>query len=147
MIVLHLLAVIQLFFYIIYYSIVEDSGQFYSFHPTEGMFGWASQEYILFSLLLVGPFSCLLGMGGYIFMLDFFPAHIVASIFLLEPISGQLLGIFLQQDNYPHLMTYFGTLGILVGLGFTIKGDILKRDTTEAIEIEELEMSKDSLLA
>lgn len=99
---------------------------FFSFDPVVGILGWASTEYFIISVLLIGPVTGLIGAGSYIFMLDYFPSHIVASIFLLEPVTGQFLGIMLGQDNFPGYATYLGALGILLGLGLTIKGDKMK---------------------
>lgn len=145
MIILHLLNAIQLIFYFVYFMFASDIGEFLSTDPVKGMFGWASSEYLLISLTLVGPIAGILGVGSYIFMLKYFPAHIVASIFLLEPITGQILGVILGQDNMPGFTTYFGATGIIVGLGLTIMGD--QNKTKEEWRIKEvLELSGHSLL-
>lgn len=145
MIILHLLNIVQLVFYFVYFTITSDIGQFLSTDPVKGMFGWASSEYLLISLTLVGPIAGVFGVGSYIFMLKYFPAHIVATIFLLEPVTGQILGVILGQDNMPGLITYLGATGILVGLGLTIMGD--QNKTKEEYKIKEmLELSGHSLL-
>jgi len=91
---------------------VSNFGLFFSFDPVYGIFGWASPKYLLFSTFFFGPIAGLLGVGGYIILLEYFPSHIVASIFLLEPVSGQIVGIVLGQDNFPGIITYLGAFGI-----------------------------------
>lgn len=145
MLILHLIGLIQ---YILVTGVILMKGEidvptFFSKDPVQGMFGWASEQYLLTSLLLIGPFAGLIGCGSYIFMLDYFPSHIVANIFLLEPVSCQFLGIILGQDNMPGMLTYVGALGILCGLALTMKGDRQKEQDNTAKEDtkkEELEL-------
>jgi drug/metabolite transporter (DMT)-like permease len=123
MIILHLICVFQLVIYTVYFMITSDIGDLFSQNPECGIFGWTSPQFLLISLTLVGPIAGVGGCGSYIVMLDYFPSHVVASIFLLEPLTGQILSVFLGQDNMPGLITYIGILGILIGLGLTIVGD------------------------
>jgi len=55
---------------------------------------------------------------------------------LLEPILGQIIGLILGQDYFPHIITFIGAIGIIVGIGLTIKGNMLKEKTKEEDEIE-----------
>ncbi|CAI2367282.1 unnamed protein product [Moneuplotes crassus] len=96
-----------------------------SFDPHYGLLGWASEEYLIYSLTFVALLAGVPGIGGYVFPLSYFPPHIVASIFLLDPIVGEVIGVFLGQDNMPGILTYIGTLGVLVGLGLTMRGNLL----------------------
>jgi drug/metabolite transporter (DMT)-like permease len=86
MIILHLVNIVQLILYFIYLVATTDTDAFLSADPVQGMFGWASSEYLLVSIIFVGPIAGILGVGSYIFMNNFFPSHVVASIFLLEPL-------------------------------------------------------------
>jgi hypothetical protein len=144
-IILHLISVFQLVIYFLYFLITSDIGELFSQDPECGMFGWASPQFLLISLTLVGPIVGVCGTGSYIVMLNYFPSHVVASIFLLEPLTGQILGVFLGQDNMPGLITYIGILGILIGLGLTILGD-RNNKANEAKIANELELSSIFLL-
>jgi len=149
MVILHLVNIIQLFILFIYFLCTSSPSLFFSFDPHFGVLGWASTEYLLFSLCLVGPIAGILGVGGYIFLLDYFPSHIAASVFLLEPVIGQGIGIVLGQDNFPGWITYFGVLSILFGLGLTIRGDLIKKGKEQNEEMEQnevMELSERSLL-
>ena len=151
MVILVVINIIQFSAFIIYYMWVSDIGVLFSFDPIEGMLGWASPKYLVFTVFLFGPIAGILGVGGYIILLDYFPAHVVASMFLLEPVSGQIVGIILGQDNFPGIVTYLGALGIWVGLGMVIRGDYLmkKREVWReeiTFDEEEWEMSYESIL-
>ena len=131
-----------------------DFQTFFSFDPINGIFGWASSKYLLFSAIFMGPIAGVVGVGGYIILLDYFPSHIVASIFLLEPVSGQIVGIILGQDNFPGIVTYLGAFGMLLGIAIMMRGDYLMKNKEipegelELIEGEDIELSsKNSLLS
>ncbi|CAI2370412.1 unnamed protein product [Moneuplotes crassus] len=126
MVILQVSFTIQLIMNLIFYICFMDTEIFYSFDPNFGVFGWASDTYLVYSLVFVGTFTGLVGVGGYVFILNFFPPHIVGSIYLLEPMLTQILGCILGQDNMPGFITYLGCFGITVGLGISIKGDLEK---------------------
>ncbi|CAI2370168.1 unnamed protein product [Moneuplotes crassus] len=126
MVILQVSFTIQLIMNLIFYICFMDTENFYSFDPHFGFFGWASDTYLVYSLVFVGTFTGLVGVGGYVFILNFFPPHIVGSILLMEPVLAQILGCILGQDNMPGFITYLGCFGITVGLGISIKGDLEK---------------------
>ncbi|CAI2368442.1 unnamed protein product [Moneuplotes crassus] len=123
-------------FYICFYDIKD----FYSFDIQYGILGWASSEYLLYSLTAIGIITGVFGIGGYVFTLNYFPPHIVGTIYLLEPVVGQILGIILGQDNMPGIFTYVGTFGIMAGLALSIKGDLMK--APKASELQDKDSEK-----
>jgi len=141
MVVLEVSFAIQLVLYFVFTISIMDTEKFYSFDPQFGILGWASNTYLMHSLLFVGTFTGLFGVGGYVFTLNFFPPHIVGNIFLLEPVFAQTLGCILGQDNPPGIITYLGITGITVGLGICIQGDLLRRKQT----LQDLKTQKKSL--
>ena len=90
------------------------------------MLGWASQDYLLFSLIIAGPIAGILGSGCLIFMLDYFHPHVVASIYLTEPLIGQALGCLLKQDKFPGILSFIGVIGMTFGIYLSIRGDQLR---------------------
>ncbi|CAI2363360.1 unnamed protein product [Moneuplotes crassus] len=131
MVILQISFTIQLVIHIVFYILVMKTDKFYSFDSYYGVLGWASDTYLFHSLVFIGISTGLFGVGGYVFTLNFFPPHIVGNIFLLEPVFAQSLGCILGQDNIPGLITYIGTIGITVGLGILIKGDLLNKQTCQ----------------
>jgi len=57
MVILEVSFVFQLIIYFVFYICVMDTDKFYSFDPHFGMLGWASDTYLVFSLVFVGTFS------------------------------------------------------------------------------------------
>jgi drug/metabolite transporter (DMT)-like permease len=145
MIILHLISIVNAVILSLYFIFTTDTSEFFSQNPEIGMFGWASPQFLLISLTLVGPIAGVCGAGSYIVMLNYFPSHVVASIFLLEPLIGQILSVFLGQDNMPGLITYIGVIGILLGLGFTIVGE-RKNEVKEETFSDDLEILSICLL-
>ncbi|CAI2372694.1 unnamed protein product [Moneuplotes crassus] len=128
---------IQMLMQIAVYFWYFGTGGFVSFDEKRGMFGWASNENIVWSLLVFGPVTCIFGSGGYYFTASYFPPHIIGTIFLLEPVLGQIFGILLSQDHYPQILTYIGGIGIFIGVGLTIRGDLLKSNESQTNIIPE----------
>ena len=108
-----------------------------------GFFGCFAHQNVLYSIFIVGPIVGVLGFGSYIFMLNYYPPKIVGSIFLLEPVSGQVIGILLGQDHFPGPLTYIGAMGIILGLYMMIKGDEQKQIESEEGTLVELGSSLD----
>jgi len=149
LVVFHCFSVVQLVLfttYILIFSGIEMQVLF-SRDPIGGLFGWSDPNWILLSTLIIAPICGVLGVGCYVFLLDFFPPHIVNGIFLLEPFVGQLIGTLLGQDGWPTVFTYIGALLVTIGLGFTIMGNAKTKDK-EGVpkEILDIELSQSSLL-
>lgn len=83
-----------------------DSNKLFSIDPFEGAFGLLSQEQILITVFL-GPLSFIC-LGGYTLALNYFPPHIVANAFVLEPFLSQILAIVSGQDEIPGILTFVG---------------------------------------
>lgn len=146
-IIFHCFSVVQFLVFLIYILIFNSIKMetLFSRDPLNGIFGWSDSHWVLLSTLIITPIWGLIGVGSFIFLLDFFPAHIVAGLFLMEPFTGQMLGCLLGQDHLPSFITIVGASLISWGLCLTIKGNMVKQK--EEIEKDsELELSVDSLL-
>lgn len=95
---------------------------YFSLDNDLGFFGCYSAENLVTSLLLVGPFSQLLGNSGYVFGLTIAPPELLGSLFLLEPFFGQLAGLIFGLDRIPGTITLLGVLVITYGIYLTAKG-------------------------
>mmetsp|Transcript_13391 Transcript_13391/g.11887 ORF Transcript_13391/g.11887 Transcript_13391/m.11887 type:complete len:175 (-) Transcript_13391:20-544(-) len=148
LLVFHCFGVVQLIISLAYNIFISGIGTeiLFSRDPVNGFFGWTNPQFIWISLFLIVPISGILGVGSYIFMLDFFPPHITAGIFLLEPFSCQVIGVLFGQDNPPYVTTYIGTLIITIGLGATINGNLQNQKKQESNN-EEFELSEKSVVA
>ena len=146
MIVFHCFGVIQMLVYVIYYLTISnvEIEVLFSRHPLYGFFGWSQPQFIWLSLLIIAPICGVLGAGSYVFLLDYFPPHISAGIFLLEPFTCQLFGVLFGQDSFPYPATYIGAIIITVGLGTTIKGNLTTQKLDEK-EGEKIELSEKSI--
>ena len=87
-----------------------DMEVFFSMDPTNGLFGWLSEEQIYISLFLIGPLWGLWGNGGPILALKYFESHIVGNAFMFEPFIGQMLSCAFGQDEIPGFITFFWSL-------------------------------------
>ena len=66
-----------------------------SMDPVAGMFGWLAPENFLYNFLVMGAFCRYGVMQFYTLALYFFSTVIVANLFMLEPILGQVIGVIL----------------------------------------------------
>jgi len=147
MIVFHFFGVIQILINVGYYFLISDIevSTLISRDPIYGFFGWSQPQFLWLSLFVIAPICGVLGAGSYIFLLDYFPPHISAGIFLLEPFTCQLFGVLFGQDSLPYLATYIGAIIITFGLGTTIHGNFNSQKIYEGFEHEKIELSEESL--
>ncbi|CAI2363469.1 unnamed protein product [Moneuplotes crassus] len=140
MVVFCLFSIVQLFVYGTYSVIVsgQDLEILFSTHQTYGFFGWMQPDTILFSLVVIGLVCGVLGVGSYIYLLEYFPPHITSGIFLLEPFVSQYMGILLGVDKFPSFVTYVGVIFIMFGMASNIQGYRLnqKEQTPKISSIE-----------
>ncbi|CAI2373993.1 unnamed protein product [Moneuplotes crassus] len=150
LVVFHCFSAVHLVLYMLYLLISSNSCMkvLFSRDDVSGMFGWSNSEHILLSLFIIGPICGVIGLGCYVFLLDFFPPHIVNGVFLMEPFTGQLIGCILGQDDLPSAFTYIGAFFVTLGLGLSIFGDIKKSqsDNGNTKTKLEIELSDNSLL-
>ena len=73
----------------------------------------------LFSYAL---FASFFGSAGYILCLLFYSPLVTSNAYLVEPFFAQLLGFGLGLDRLPGLMTAFGTLFAVAGIGYIDSG-------------------------
>lgn len=135
--------------YITYYVVFTDVSWtlLLSRDLTYGFFGWLTPEYFVLSAVIISFFLGIFGVGSYIFLLDYFSPSVVASLFLLQPFVGQILGVLFGQDGMPGGFAYFGASIITIGLGLIIKGNTLKDKEDVELEIaQDVEMTDKSLL-
>lgn len=92
--VLNIVNLVMLVPVVLGYLYSQNSQQlFFTTDEQHGAFGWYSDRYFYQSVLLLGPIAGLLGSGSYIYMLSYFSPEITATIFLLEPVIAQILGV------------------------------------------------------
>ena len=129
--VINIQSLLQTFYLslVILVKINFDFDTFFSRDATYGLLGWASFEYLSFSILVVAPFAGVLGTGSIVFMLVFFTPHATGNIYLAESITGQAFGILLGMDNFPGIITFIGIAGMIIGIALSIKGDQLRKQS------------------
>ena len=112
------------FWFILYTLFIQgiSMSDFISRDPQVGLFGWISSEQWMICLFLVAPFWGFCCNGGYILSWKYFEPHIIGNALLLEPIIGQSLGWLLGQDKIPGTLTLVGSVIILSGISFIIRG-------------------------
>jgi len=108
-------------------SIVNGPLTFLSFDAHNGAFGWLTDfDVIISMLLIVGPFTGILGNVGLYASYNYFPMEIIASVILLQPFLSQVAGVLLGQDNIPGFRTVFGLIVITFGFMTASYGTRLK---------------------
>ncbi|MFX1511826.1 MAG: DMT family transporter [Promethearchaeota archaeon] len=85
----------------------------YALLAQQALIGLNWEEYVLFFLLALGP-SCL-GHTLFNYALKEASAPLVAVVLLGEPIGASLLAIVILNE-FPHLFTVVGGIGVLLGI-------------------------------
>jgi drug/metabolite transporter (DMT)-like permease len=103
-------------FQLIFFPLFVWRLDYFSFDPVNGAFGWLSNSYNFFMvILIVSPITGILGNIGFFSSYSYWPMQIVAAAILTEPFIGQILGVLLGQDQIPGTLTIVGLLIITVG--------------------------------
>lgn len=82
-----------------------------------GLFGFLAPSHWL-GALLAGPVSDLIGSIGFVVVLKYFDPLALANVMLADQIIGNwaVRLIFQQISSMPQLVTYIGTLIMLLGV-------------------------------
>jgi len=112
------------FWFILYTLFIQgiSMSDFISRDPQVGLFGWISSEQWMICVFLVAPIWGFCCNGGYILSWKYFEPQILGNALLLEPMIGQSLGWLLGQDKIPGTLTLVGSVIILSGISFIIRG-------------------------
>ena len=94
----------------------KDDYIFLSTDKYYGGFGFLNGDTLFAALVCYGASSGFWGSTGYILSLLFFSPVIVSAAFLFEPFFGQLFGYWMDIDHFPGVLTWVGTLLVLVGV-------------------------------
>ena len=81
-----------------------------------GIFGFLNPMIIYDAFLYLGLIATVIGSSGYVLCLLFYNPLVVTNSILLEPFVAQFLGYYLNIDQFPGLLTCFGSLITVFGL-------------------------------
>ena len=79
-----------------------------------GIFGFMQQPFI--SFFLNGFMSGFWGICGYVIACKYYPPVVIMNCLLLEPVVGQTIGVYLNIDKPPGVMTYVGGMLIMAAI-------------------------------
>ena len=105
--------------------------------PIHGIWGWLNRMPDRLPLELYMALVCnCLGTTGYIAVMKYFEPVVPATVMLMEPVVGSLLGVVTGTASLPGLQTWIGN--VIVGLGTFIviysgSSKTEKIDATEAL--------------
>ena len=134
----------QSFLYTVLSIIYEDS-KFFDMSDN-GVFGFLRADNIFFCLFIwsfvVGFWAC----AGYVWSLLYFNPLIVMNCLLIEPLTGQVVGVLMDIDEIPGFLTWFGVFLVLVAINVLKQGQTQKvEEEKKELKISELDISKDSM--
>jgi drug/metabolite transporter (DMT)-like permease len=72
------------------------------------------------------------GLCGYVIACKYFPPVVIMNCLLIEPVLGQLIGVYLKIDEPPGALTYVGVILIIIAINIIQKGSAGNK--TEKIE-------------
>ena len=75
---------------------------------------------------MIAPITGIIGNLGYYSAYWNFPIQVVVGFMLLEPFFGQIVGIILQQDDYPGINDFI-SIGIKLS-SFSLECRYLERE-------------------
>ncbi|CAI2370843.1 unnamed protein product [Moneuplotes crassus] len=129
LIVFHIFMVVQVISFGAYFLLFSKIPwqTLFSDDIKDGFFGWSKPEFIFYSLVIVTPICGIIGTGSGVMLLEYFPAHIVAGIYLLDPFATQVVSVIINLDGYPSLTTCIAAVFITIGLGLSIRGNQLQK--------------------
>ena len=105
--------------------------------PIHGIWGWLNRMPDRLPLELYMALVCnCLGTTGYIAVMKYFEPIVPATVMLMEPVVGSLLGVATGTASLPGLQTWIGN--VIVGFGTFIviysgSSKTQKIDATEAL--------------
>ncbi|KAG7347462.1 EamA-like transporter family protein [Nitzschia inconspicua] len=104
-------------------------------NPVHGIFGWMNlqADRLPLELFLVIICNCL-GTTGYIAVMKYFDPLVPATVMLLEPAIGGLLGVATGTAKLPGLQTWLGNLVVAGGTFLVIYSGSNKKESIDATE-------------
>ena len=87
----------------------------------QGLFGFVAPRNAFVCLFYYSFLSGFWGLCGHTLSLFYFSPVFVMNSLMLEPLISQFLGIFLNIDKNPGIMTWLGLAIVLVSQIFIIK--------------------------
>jgi drug/metabolite transporter (DMT)-like permease len=100
--------------FLLLFMIASGETLTYDMHPVHGLFGWMNLQADRLPLEMFLAIVCnCLGTTGYIAVMKYFDPLVPATVMLLEPAIGALLGVAVGTAKLPGLQTWMGDLGTL----------------------------------
>jgi len=107
----------------------------FDMHPVHGLFGWANWQSDRLPLEMYIAVVCnCLGTMGYIAVMKYFDPIVPATVMLLEPVVGALLGTAAGTAPLPGLQTWLGDLVVAGGTFLVIRAGATKTESIDATE-------------
>jgi drug/metabolite transporter (DMT)-like permease len=113
------------------------SGEFFTWdmHPNHGIFGWLRLEHDRLFLDLYMAIICnCIGTTGYIAVMKYFEPIVPASVMLMEPVVGSLLGVLAGTATMPGAQTWIGDAIVAAGTFLVIYSGAKKTEKIDAAE-------------
>jgi drug/metabolite transporter (DMT)-like permease len=98
--------------FLLVFMIASGEEVTFDMHPIHGLFGWMTLEADRLPLEMYLAIVCnCLGTTGYVAVMKYFDPLVPATVMLLEPAIGALLGVAAGTAKLPGLQTWLGDLG------------------------------------
>ena len=103
--------------------------------PVHGLFGWMNLQADRLPLELYMAVVCnCLGTTGYIAVMKYFDPLVPATVMLLEPVVGALLGVAAGTAKLPGLQTWLGNLVVACGTFMVIYSGSSRKESIDATD-------------
>ena len=104
-------------------------------HPVHGLWGWLNPTPDRLPLELYMALVCnCLGTTGYIAVMKYFEAVVPATVMLMEPVVGSLLGVVTGTASLPDLQTWIGNAVVATGTFIVIYSGSSKTEKIDATD-------------
>jgi len=115
------------------YSVLHEGSEVWLSDHAETVFGWVLLGREQLIKVTLGAFlSGIVGGLGYAAVLKYLPAVVVAIVLLLEPITGDVVGLLLKVEDVPDVHTIVGSGVLMLASCVIIVTDYLKSRTVDA---------------
>ena len=82
----------------------------------KGIFGYMRTENLFSCFFLYGFMAGFWGVCGYVIACKYFPPVVIMNCLLVEPVLGQVIGVYMKIDHKPGAMTFIGVFVIIVAI-------------------------------
>mmetsp|Transcript_4783 Transcript_4783/g.8206 ORF Transcript_4783/g.8206 Transcript_4783/m.8206 type:complete len:171 (-) Transcript_4783:161-673(-) len=93
-----------------------------------GILGILAPQNLFICFFWSGLWSGFFGYCGYIISTKYFSSLVIMNVLLVEPLVSQLLGVYLEIDEKPGILTFLGVVAIIGAINLIQKGSRLKRE-------------------